>query len=589
LLRLPVGVVVVDRRYDIQAINNAARRLLGVHRTAVGEDFIHLVQQVPSASLRAIIDAAFRREPAVEVYEVPPPDATAEPRHIEVSCSPETIDGKDGPLDSVMIVVTDVTARVREQRELQQAYEQQRVETQHLAAQMARVAEINRQLIEANQELTGANADLLSANEEMLVSNEEVQAATEEVETLNEELQATNEELETLNEELQATVEELNTTNDDLEARSADLQEIAATLEQQRHASEMARRRLDAILANMTDAVLVVDREGTAVLTNDAYDRAFGALPANAVLTDREGRPLPAGATLQERAARGESFSMELTSTATDGTRRWFEAVGQPIRPNGENVSVVVIRDITDRSLRRLHDHFLATASHELRTPLTALTGYLQMMVRQMATGRIDDERQRRFADQALAQARRLATLVNDLVDVTRLQNDQLTLRLEPVDLDALVKATADVAQGLAQGQKIEVEADDGSVIVNGDSGRLEQVLLNLLNNALTHASESERLILRLRRLDGQAEIQVQDFGPGIPAGQLPDLFSRFYRAERPGGRSHTGLGLGLFIARELVAAHGGTIDVESREGEGTTFTVRLPLVESNTVHTATC
>jgi two-component system CheB/CheR fusion protein len=280
---------------------------------------------------------------------------------------------------------------------------------------------------------------------------------------------------------------------------------------------------------------------------------------------------------------------MELTSTATDGTRRWFEAVGQPIRPNGENVSVVVIRDITDRSLRRLHDHFLATASHELRTPLTALTGYLQMMVRQMATGRIDDERQRRFADQALAQARRLATLVNDLVDVTRLQNDQLTLRLEPVDLDALVKATADVAQGLAQGQKIEVEADDGSVIVNGDSGRLEQVLLNLLNNALTHASESERLILRLRRLDGQAEIQVQDFGPGIPAGQLPDLFSRFYRAERPGGRSHTGLGLGLFIARELVAAHGGTIDVESREGEGTTFTVRLPLVESNTVHTATC
>ena len=201
------------------------------------------------------------------------------------------------------------------------------------------------------------------------------QAATEEVETLNEEMQATNEELETLNEELQATVEELNTTNDDLSARSVELHDLART-------SEEERARLQAILAGMGDAVLVVNANGAPLLTNAAYTELFGERGERFMPRDERGQPLPPALLPQQRAARGESFRMEFTVADAQGGQRWFEANGRPVRDSEElqvrdsagrqRWGVVVIRDITERSLRRLQEEFIANVSHGLRTPLTA-------------------------------------------------------------------------------------------------------------------------------------------------------------------------------------------------------------------------
>ena len=120
---------------------------------------------------------------------------------------------------------------------------------------------------------------------------------------------------------------------------------------------------------------------------------------------------------------------------------------------------------------------------------------------------------------------------------------------------------------------------DDAPLRVNGDAGRLEQVLLNLLTNAITYAPGTERIDVRLRRAGGEAEIQVEDYGQGIAAADLPNVFARFYQAPGSAQQSRRGLGLGLFITHELVVAHGGTIAVASTEGQGSTFTIRLPLL----------
>jgi two-component system CheB/CheR fusion protein len=326
----------------------------------------------------------------------------------------------------------------------------------------------------------------------------------------------------------------------------------------------------------MGDAVLVVDDAGKAVLRNAAYERMFGA--SSFTPEDEAGRPLPPEQWPEARAAQGASFEMQFVITDADGGRRWFEANGQPIRRDGAAGGVVIIRDISERSLRRLQDQFVAMASHELRTPLTALDGYLQILGRQL--GREADQGQAaEYVAHAREQSRRLATLVNDLMDVARLQSGRLRLNAEPLDLAALVARTVEVVGSLAEGRRIVLERGRGNFRVHGDAGRLDQVFLNLLNNAVRHAPQSERIDVRLRRVGGLAEVAVQDYGPGIPPEKLPGLFSPYSQVEPGRATARDGMGLGLFISRELVQAHGGTIEVASAVGEGTTFRVRLPLL----------
>ncbi len=576
LRRLPIGVVVVDRRFDIISINNVARRLLGIHSTAIGEDFIHLVRNVPLMPLRNAIEAAFRRDSHSGAFQLDTTEpATGEELCLEITCHPERFDHDGSSIEAVTILVRDISETVRERRELEQNLAQQRTEATNLGGQLRRLTEANRQLLEANQELTAANAELRSANEELLVSSEEAQAATEEIETLNEELQATNEELETLNEELQATVEELNTTNDDLEARSIELQDLAVTLEHQARRSEAERARLAALLSGIGDAVLVVDRQGQTVLTNHAYQTMFGT--EELAVLDEQRRPLASENTPQQRAARGESFNMEFALVGPDSALRYFEASGQGVQnPEGElQWGVLVIRDITDRSLRRLQDQFLALASHELRTPLTTLQGYLEL-INKAVDGEGQASRLNRYMPAARRAARDLGALINDLMDVTRLQTGKLTLNQQPLDLREVVTQAVAMAEMVLGGPRMRVEPSPTPLPIQGDELRLRQVLLNLLTNAAVYAPQSERIDIRLGRVDQTAEIQIQDYGPGIPANALPHLFSRYYQISQP-NRSE-GLGLGLYIVNQLVIAHGGTITAQSVEGQGTTFTICLPL-----------
>ncbi len=241
---------------------------------------------------------------------------------------------------------------------------------------------------------------------------------------------------------------------------------------------------------------------------------------------------------------------------------------------DGEAVAVLVIRNITDRSLRHFQDEFIAAAGHELRTPLTVLSGYLAMMNRRG----IQDERLQRYIDLGREQATRIEILIGQLLDVGRLQSNNISLDLEDLDLVQIVESQIEACRSMTETQTIRFRGTRASLHIRGDRLRIEQVLGNLLSNALEHASESEFVDVSIRRKQGFAEVQVQDYGPGIPASAQERIFDRFGQAASDRFKPR-GLGLGLFISRQLAEAHGGTLRVESKEGEGSTFSFRLPLL----------
>jgi two-component system CheB/CheR fusion protein len=361
-------------------------------------------------------------------------------------------------------------------------------------------------------------------------------------------------------------------------------------------ALEAERARLAVIMASIGDAVLVVDASGTLVHTNAAYARMFGGAQAPLIPEDAQGHPLPPGEALHARAARGETFSLEFTLPAADGSRSWYEANAQPLHNGSSGYAVVVIRDITlSAQHRHLQDEFLALASHELRTPLTSVQGYLDLVQRLLLQRPEADDRLARlalYARKAQHQARRLVALVGDLADVTRMQSGKLTLDQAPLEMGAFAAQATETAQGLAQDlvaqeqtHPLTLDVPAEPLWVQGDAGRLEQVLLNLLTNALKYTPPTTHITVHLWRVGREVALAVHDDGPGIAAEQLPHLFSRFYQVEHPTlTPTHTkrgGLGLGLFICHELVTAHGGRLEVQSTVGVGTTFTVWLPLREA--------
>ncbi len=583
-LHLPVGVVVVSARYDVHHINHTARRMLGINGGGVGEDLVHAASSAPPGVLKRLIDSTFRDRAPHRAEEVGLDEAASgEVHHVDIVCYPSPGDGEPGQ-DLVALVLHDITSAVNRRRQLDRDLADARREREQLGSGTQRLGESNRELREANDKLAAQNIELQTANAEFLENNEEVQAAGEEVETLNEELQATNEELETMNEELQSTVEELHASNDDLQARSVELQEMVVSRERQRQEIADAKERLEVVLASMGSAVLVVDGRGRPVLANEAYERRFGAFSEAFRVEDLDGTPLPPDCQPQRRAAQGESFAMEFVVVDGDGTRHWFDAIGTPLRlkagGDGQPFSgggVVCIRDVSDRTLRRLQDEFLAIVSHELRTPLTAVGLYAGMLARIVGGGPADG-RLRRIAESLAVETRRMDLLVNDLMDVGRLQSGRVSLHREDVDLVQVLRRVADLGQHMTRGQVIHLHVPDAEVWVNGDAHRLEQVMMNLLENAIVYAVDTERIDVRLSVAADQAEVQVQDYGPGIPAASLPHLFSRFYRVSRHNSVTHGGLGLGLYIVQQLILAHGGDIDVQSVEGEGTIFTIHLPL-----------
>jgi len=225
----------------------------------------------------------------------------------------------------------------------------------------------------------------------------------------------------------------------------------------------------------------------------------------------------------------------------------------------------------------RLKDDFLATLSHELRTPLTAILGWASIVTR----GPASEERTAQAIRAIERSARTQARLVDELLDVSRMISGQTRLNLSNVTLNAVVDEALEGVRPAAEAKKLQLvkPIDAPTCTIRGDAGRLQQVVWNLLSNAVRFTSEGGRIEVRLLEVDGQAEIRVTDTGIGIPPEFVPHVFERFRQADSSTTRPYGGLGLGLAIVRHLVEMHGGTVKADSAgEGQGAVFTVRLPI-----------
>lgn len=230
----------------------------------------------------------------------------------------------------------------------------------------------------------------------------------------------------------------------------------------------------------------------------------------------------------------------------------------------------------------QLREHFLTTAAHELRTPITSLVGYAELLERRLQHSELgDNERIQRPVHAIIEQANRLNRMTTTFLDHARLGTGSLVLQRVPTDLVRFVVEIVEQFRTLAEWHNVQLVLPAEPVLIEGDDLRLEQVLYNLLQNAMKYSPPQSIIRIEVWR-DECANIRIADQGIGIPEQELPLLFDQFYRATNASGGSGTGWGIGLHIVKELVTAHGGTVDVTSVVGAGTTFTLRFPLLPSS-------
>ena len=225
----------------------------------------------------------------------------------------------------------------------------------------------------------------------------------------------------------------------------------------------------------------------------------------------------------------------------------------------------------------RAKDEFLAVLSHELRTPLNAVYGWARML----RSGEIEGAAVTRALDVIMRNANAQVQLIDDMLDVSRIVTGKMRLDVRPVDLKTVVEAALDVVRPAAEAKELRLQAvlDPQAFGITGDPDRLQQVVWNLLINAVKFTPKGGRVQVHVQRVSSHVEIIVSDSGQGMPPDVLPHVFERFQQGDSTSTRRHTGLGLGLALVRHLVELHGGTVEASSAgEGQGSTFTVRIPV-----------
>ena len=226
--------------------------------------------------------------------------------------------------------------------------------------------------------------------------------------------------------------------------------------------------------------------------------------------------------------------------------------------------------------LSRLKDEFLSIASHELRTPVTSIKGYTQLAKTLIKENDLATSEE--YLDTALDQIDRMSRLILELLDVSRIETGKLEMRREAIEWPQFVRNVVQRHHTAVSDRLFHVNIPEMTAVIMGDRDRLEQVLGNLLENAVKYSPEGSEILVSVETRDGQVVTSVSDRGIGIPTDELNQVFERFHRGRQVSSTNYGGLGLGLYITKQIVERHGGTISVESKEGAGTTFSFALPL-----------
>ncbi|MGN6756989.1 MAG: PAS domain-containing sensor histidine kinase [Thermomicrobiales bacterium] len=366
-----------------------------------------------------------------------------------------------------------------------------------------------------------------------------------------------------------------------------------ATEQPQRRSGRAAQ--LEAIIGGMLDGVVILDLCGRVLETNEAGRALLNLTPdlheplldeALAALCPRyaDGRIFEAGdlvtAVLAGQTIADEEFVLGEPDGSADTNKRAVSLSAAPVRDTQGQArgAVILLRDITaQKRADREKDAILSLIAHEVKSPLTAIKGFAQLATRAAQRG-ATGERITRHLQVVDQQSERLGRLVGELSDVGRIQQGRLQQELVDFDLALLTHTLVEQQRVTLTSHRLRLTIADAPLIVHADPHRIEQVITNLLTNAVKYSPEASDVTITLARQGDTAHLAVRDAGAGIPRTELPRLFGRFYRAADTAAGHPGGLGLGLFIAREIVTGSGGRLWAESEEGQGSTFHVVLPL-----------
>ena len=356
--------------------------------------------------------------------------------------------------------------------------------------------------------------------------------------------------------------------------------------------TEIAQRaaELDASLNSIADGMIIYAATGEILRTNPAADRLLGDQQGGQEesVAERwlaryagtpEGEPIPPEAMPTRRALQGEIVHGVTVVFSRPGQGDlWLSVSAAPIcTREGKTLGVVAIyTDVTAwHELQKQHEVYVHTISHDLRMPLTAIQGYAQVVREQLAQEQLDGTLLSGM-DAIVRNAQRMNVMISDLVEAARLEGKELVLKKHAVEfgpyLHDLLKRSATVLDA----GRIQDDIPADLPRISADYNRLERILVNLLTNALKYSPVEQPVIIHAGQEQHEVVISVQDFGSGIAPGDVEHLFQRFYRAK--GTRETEGIGLGLYITKKLVEAHGGRIWVVSEEGKGSTFSFTIPI-----------
>ena len=350
--------------------------------------------------------------------------------------------------------------------------------------------------------------------------------------------------------------------------------EMAESLESLVASAATEKNRLLAALNSSTDAVVAVDREGRVVFANTAARRLFQRGDAELV-----GNPfvwmLPDQQIVEALRASREEGRRETRTVERPG-KQYYQASTTPIVDGGDWAALAAFHDITEvRRVEQVRRDFVANVSHELRTPLAALKAVIETL----ESGALEEpEAAEEFLRRADGEIDRLVQMVEELLELSRIESGEMPLAVQPVDMAAVLEGAVVRLRPQAERRRLRLDLDIAEALpaVEGDAAHLERVVVNLLHNALKFTPDGGRIRVSAVASDDGLAVQVEDNGAGILPEDLPRIFERFYKADR--ARGGGGTGLGLAVARHTIEAHGGRITVESRPEEGSRFTFVLPL-----------
>jgi signal transduction histidine kinase/DNA-binding response OmpR family regulator len=367
---------------------------------------------------------------------------------------------------------------------------------------------------------------------------------------------------------------------------------LGKNLRARTRAEEQAQREVrinEAVLEATTDGIALVDANGCIVAANGTFERFLGDMVGRPLTLERDQPGLGALAEeIAERTTDPQAYLSGVGRIAEDPTyvgldefqiaetgRAFLRYTAPVLDVHGEELGrLAVLREVTaEREAERLKSDLLATVSHELRTPLTGVLGFAELARRPD----LDPATRDRYLATIHGEAKRLTALINDFLDLQRIEAGAFTLALEPLDLRTVLQAGTHLFETRSEAHTLELDVHEEPLLVAGDRERLAQVLENLLSNALKFSPAGGTVRLAAESLPGFVRVSVHDDGLGIPADQQGRLFTKFFRVDTSDTRRIGGTGLGLALCREIVEAHAGEIGFESVEGAGSTFWFTLP------------